>query len=301
MPRRRPSPHRRGNGGADRCDGGGADDLRHVQGAVPRHRNRRHPSARENGREARLQARRPLTRSDMDQPIADSPARRADTAAAPLYGLVLAGGRSSRMQRDKAALEYAGRTQLERAIELITPLVERVFVSIRPDQAGDPLRARFAQIIDSGEVSGPMAGILAAQSRHPDAAWLVLACDLPLLDRQTLGHLLRSRRPERQATAYRSSHDGLPEPLCAIYEPASAAAIRAYVAGGRDCPRKFLINADTALIDQPDPGALDNVNTPSEYGSATDRLLSADRSTRAITGAQAGRGAARQKIGRASC
>jgi len=230
----------------------------------------------------------------MDQPIADSPARRADTAAAPLYGLVLAGGRSSRMQRDKAALEYAGRTQLERAIELITPLVERVFVSIRPDQAGDPLRARFAQIIDSGEVSGPMAGILAAQSRHPDAAWLVLACDLPLLDRQTLGHLLRSRRPERQATAYRSSHDGLPEPLCAIYEPASAAAIRAYVAGGRDCPRKFLINADTALIDQPDPGALDNVNTPSEYGSATDRLLSADRSTRAITGAQAGRGAARQ-------
>ncbi len=230
----------------------------------------------------------------MDQPIADCPARRADTAAAPLYGLVLAGGHSSRMQRDKAALEYAGRTQLERAIELITPLVERVFVSIRPDQAGDPLRARFAQIIDSGEVSGPMAGILAAQSRHPDAAWLVLACDLPLLDRQTLGHLLRSRRPERQATAYRSSHDGLPEPLCAIYEPSSAGTIRAYVAGGRDCPRKFLINADTALIDQPDPGALDNVNTPSEYGSATDRLLSADRSTRAITGAQAGRGAARQ-------
>src|SRR6185437_1654673 len=79
--------------------------------------------------------------------------------------------------------------------------------------------------------------------------------------------------PQKQATAYRSSHDGLPEPLCAIYEPSSREALRAHVAGGRDCPRKFLINADTALLDQPEPGALDNVNTPQEYGSVTDRLL----------------------------
>jgi molybdopterin-guanine dinucleotide biosynthesis protein A len=179
------------------------------------------------------------------------------------------------MRRDKAALEYAGRSQLQRAVELITPLVERVFVSVRPDQTGDPLRARFAQIVDSGEVAGPIAGIMAAQSRHPDAAWLVLACDLPLLDRETLQHLLRSRRPERQATAYRSSHNGLPEPLCAIYEPSSREALRAHVASGRDCPRKFLINANTALIDQPAPGALDNVNTPQDYGSATHRLLPA--------------------------
>jgi molybdenum cofactor guanylyltransferase len=209
----------------------------------------------------------------MDEPIATSPSRRAGTAAAPLYGLVLAGGRSTRMQRDKATLEYAGRSQLERAVELITPLVERVFVSVRPDQTGDPLRARFAQIVDSGEVEGPIAGIIAAQSRHPDAAWLVLACDLPLLDHETLEHLLRSRRPERQATAYRSSHDGLPEPLCAIYEPSSREPIRAHVANGRDCPRKFLINADTVLLAQPEPGALDNVNTPKEYGSANSRVL----------------------------
>lgn len=192
---------------------------------------------------------------------------------APLYGLVLAGGHSTRMQRDKATLEYAGRSQLERAVELATPFVARVFVSVRPDQTADPLRARFAQIVDSGEVQGPIAGIIAAQSRYPDAAWLVLACDLPLLDRQTLEHLVRSRRSERQATAYRSSHNGLPEPLCAIYEPMSREAVRAHVANGRDCPRKFLINADTELLDQPRPDALDNVNTPNEYGSAMHRLL----------------------------
>jgi molybdopterin-guanine dinucleotide biosynthesis protein A len=210
-----------------------------------------------------------------------------EPVAASVYGLVLAGGRSTRMQRDKAGLEYAGRSQLERAVELITPLVERVFVSVRRDQTGDPLRARFAQIVDSGEVAGPIAGIIAAQARHPDVTWLVLACDLPLLDRDSLQHLLRSRRPEKQATAYRSSHDGLPEPLCALYEPSSRDALRAYVASGRDCPRKFLINADAALLDQPDPGALDNVNTPKEYGAATDRLRPEDRAPVAREGSGA--------------
>lgn len=219
----------------------------------------------------------------MDERMAAStPPTRQGIGAAPLYGLVLAGGRSTRMQRDKAALEYAGRSQLERAVEMLAPLVERIFVSVRPDQTADPLRARFAQIVDSGEVQGPIAGIVAAQSRHPEAAWLVLACDLPLLDPETLEHLVRSRHPERQATAYRSSHDGLPEPLCAIYEASSCEAIRAYIAGGRDCPRKFLINADTALIDQPDPGALDNVNTPQEYGSVLYRVRPSAGVTRRI-------------------
>lgn len=208
----------------------------------------------------------------MGEQTAASSSRRQGSGEAPLYGLVLAGGRSTRMQRDKAALEYAGRSQLERAVELLTPLVERVYVSVRPDQTADPLRARFAQIVDSGEVEGPIAGIVAAQSRHPDAAWLVLACDLPLLDQETLAHLVRSRRRERQATAYQSSHDGLPEPLCAIYEPASREAIRAHIAGGRDCPRKFLINADAALLSQPEPSALDNVNTPNEYDSVLGRV-----------------------------
>ncbi len=197
-----------------------------------------------------------------------SPAHAPSAAAAPVFGLVLAGGRSTRMQRDKAALSYHGRTQLEWAMELVQPLVERAFVSVRPDQATDPVRAKFAQVVDTREDLGPIAGILAAQAAHPDVAWLVLACDLPFLDAATLQHLLWARQPGRVATAYRSSHDGLPEPLCAIYEPASRSAVAAYVATGKQCPRKFLIQSDAQLLEEPNPRALDNVNTPEEYGSA---------------------------------
>jgi molybdenum cofactor guanylyltransferase len=195
------------------------------------------------------------------------------TAAAPVYGLVLAGGHSTRMQRDKATLTYHGRTQLEWAMSLLEPRVGKAFVSVRPGQS-DTVRARFEQIVDTRDGLGPIAGILAAQARYPEAAWLVLACDLPFLDGVTLDYLLAARDPARQATAFRSSHpghpkhNGLPEPLCAIYEPSSREPILAHIAAGRDCPRKFLINADIKLLDQPNSRALDNVNTPEEYGSA---------------------------------
>jgi len=187
---------------------------------------------------------------------------------APLYGLVLAGGRSTRMKQDKAALAYHGRTQLEWAMDLIAPFVDRAFVSVRPDQTQDPVRAKFPQIVDAQDNLGPIAGIMAAQALHPDKAWLVLACDLPFLDAATLKHLVWAREPDRVATAYRSSHDGLPEPLCAIWEPASREGVLAHVASGKSCPRKFLIRSEAHLIEEPNPRALDNVNTPEEFGSA---------------------------------
>ena len=56
------------------------------------------------------------------------------SAAVPLYGLILAGGSSSRMHRDKAALRYLGKSQLERAIELAGRHVSKVFVSVRADR-----------------------------------------------------------------------------------------------------------------------------------------------------------------------
>jgi molybdopterin-guanine dinucleotide biosynthesis protein A len=196
--------------------------------------------------------------------------------APPLFGLVLAGGRSTRMRRDKAAIEYRpGESQLDAAMKLLMPRVSRAFVSVRSDQAGEATRSRHERIVDRGDVEGPIAGIRAALAEHPGVAWLVLACDLPFLDAGTLDVLIASRDPAGDATAFRSSHDGLPEPLCAIYEPRAAASIDTHIAAGKNCPRKFLINARTRLIDQPNPRALDNVNTVDEYGAVMSSLAPA--------------------------
>jgi molybdopterin-guanine dinucleotide biosynthesis protein A len=192
--------------------------------------------------------------------------------SASIYGLVLAGGRSSRMHTDKAALSYHGRSQLAEAMRLVTPFVERAFVSVRADQIHDPVRAGFAQIVDREANVGPIAGIMAAQEEFPDVAWLVIACDLPFLNAGALEQLLAARAPACDATAYLSSHDGLPEPLCAIYEPASKKTLTDYLREGRQCPRKFLLKGNVHLIAAADAHALDNINTRDEYSAAVGTL-----------------------------
>ena len=172
------------------------------------------------------------------------------------------------MQRDKAALQYGGKSQLDRAFELAARHVPRVFVSIRPSQVGDPARARHPMIVDSIAGEGPIVGIRSALAANAQVAWLVLACDLPFLSDAALSQLLRERDPTAVATAYRSAHDGLPEPLCAIWEPAAAAALAADEAEGGRCPRKFLIRQAVPLLEPKDRRALDNVNTPEEYSRA---------------------------------
>ncbi len=184
---------------------------------------------------------------------------------APLNGLVLAGGRSTRMRRDKAALVYDGRPQLVAAYELVAPLVERAFISVRADQAEEPLRAALPQIVDAVDCEGPIAGILTALEAYPEHAWLVVACDLPRLNAATLERLIANRDPGAVATAYRSSVDDLPEPLCAIWEPAGRAGLGMFAASGRHCPRKFLLANAARLVELADRRALDNVNTPDEY------------------------------------
>ena len=200
-----------------------------------------------------------------------------------LYGLVLTGGRSRRMQRDKANLTYAGKSQLARVMELITPLVARCFVSVRPDQLEDPRRAAYDTIADVLANLGPMGGIHAALHAYPDRGWLVLACDLPFLDSATLQHLITHRNSTRVATAYRSSFDGQPEPLCAIFEPSSRALIDRSLAQSQQCPRALLARSDVELLDLPNPRALDNVNTGEEYAAAQAALGAAQAALGAAT------------------
>ena len=191
--------------------------------------------------------------------------------SAPLAGLVLAGGHSRRMQRDKAALEFAGETQLARAVRLVRALAPATYVSVRADQRAEAERSRYPQIVDRLTDVGPAAGILAALDTRPDHAWLVVAVDLPLLDAATLARLVAARDADGLATAYAAAENGLPEPLCAIWEPASRAPLEAFVSAGKSCPRKFLLTHGARLLPLATPDALANVNTPGEYAAALAR------------------------------
>ena len=196
----------------------------------------------------------------------------SQNALPPIYGLVLAGGKSSRMKTDKAAIQIGGVSQSERIFDLLKPHCVRVFLSTRNELADLPGHRDFPQIRDLSESVGPISGIVSAMDRFPGVAWLVAACDLPFLDDATLRQLLRERNPDQMATAFRSAHDGLPEPLCAIYEPRSRADIRGFIERGIRCPRKMLIQSGIRLLELEHPRALDNMNTPKDYEQARTAL-----------------------------
>jgi molybdopterin-guanine dinucleotide biosynthesis protein A len=171
------------------------------------------------------------------------------------------------MQRDKATLMVGSETQLARALRLLGQVCHDVFISVRQDQIEDVSRQGYPQIVDRIENVGPAAGILAALATRPENAWLVVAVDLPLLDAATLDALVRARDSSRMATAYRSRHDGMPEPLCAIWEPTSRIALESFINGGKNCPRKFLLNHPAHIVDLATANALANINTPEEYAA----------------------------------
>ena len=185
-------------------------------------------------------------------------------ATSTIYGLVLAGGKSRRMGEDKALLVRDGTSQLEHIAVLLQALTDKVFVSTRAEQQDERVRRRFEQIVDQFDDIGPIAGILSAMQEYPHVNWLVVACDLPNVDDETIRFLLANRSVEQPFTAYRSSHDDLPEPLCAVYRAGADEIIRKFVDEGLVCPRKILMRSDTCLLSQLNPASLDNVNTPGD-------------------------------------
>ncbi len=188
------------------------------------------------------------------------------TSLPKLHGLVLAGGRSKRMGQDKAVMVYhENESQVERCIRLLRPFCQDVFLSIRHGQNFDITTTNVSKIHDRYGEIGPLGGILSAFYEKPDFAWMVVACDLPFIDEETLENLITNRRIGQPFVAYQSSHDGFPEPLCAIYEPMGKPLLQEHFLKKIFCPRKILINAKIPLLQQGKNYSLDNANSPDDY------------------------------------
>lgn len=186
-----------------------------------------------------------------------------DVSMPPLWGLVLAGGRSRRLGRDKARVDYHGLPQLRWAYERLAECCAEVRVSVRDLDAAAPFRA-LGLIADSGRLEGPAAGLASASRAHPDVAWLVLAVDMPLIDLAMLDALVAARDPRGLATVFVHA-DGTPEPLCAIWEPAVATEL---AAAGHASLRRLLEGAAHRAIVPATPARLMSVNSPADERAA---------------------------------
>jgi molybdopterin-guanine dinucleotide biosynthesis protein A len=209
----------------------------------------------------------PILKMDNITGLTDFIASYLNQRKAPLLGLVLAGGKSERMQTDKGSLNYHGKSQRLHVHELLSSHCEQVFVSYA-DKAAVHEDEQLPIVLDTFTGLGPYGGILSAFQYNPNAAWITLACDLPYLSAETIAYLVQHRNPSKIATAFMDSENKFPEPLITIWEPRAYPVLLQFLSQGYSCPRKVLINSDVALLQVPDVGDLQNVNHPEERDAA---------------------------------
>ncbi len=203
---------------------------------------------------------------------------------AAVKGLVLVGGKSTRMGQDKAQLDYFGKPQKEVAKDLLENNNLETFYAVRPfdfSQDDNQIENIGASAVKKSknlkEISdvfynlGPFGGICSAFQKDPNSAWFVLATDLPFLNDDLIKLLLEKRNPSKTATAIKGKNKEFMEPLITIYEPKAYPILLQYLAQGYSCPRKMLINSDVEIVEI-DDDLIRNVNTPEEFELAKKEL-----------------------------
>ncbi len=141
----------------------------------------------------------------------------------PIKGVVLAGGNSSRMQKDKKQIAYHGMPQWKYAFQQLSALGLETCISSNDMEDGD-----YTVIADHPQFSnaGPMSGLLSVSQESADTALLVLGVDYPNMDSQTLKDLIYAFQIRNCSVCYRNPESQTIEPLIALYHPLDLLQLR---------------------------------------------------------------------------
>ncbi|HVS01197.1 MAG TPA: molybdopterin-guanine dinucleotide biosynthesis protein B [Thermoanaerobaculia bacterium] len=175
----------------------------------------------------------------------------------PLLGGILAGGRSSRLGQRKQDLVFGQEPLLARLADQLGAVVSAVVLL-----GGRGGGVELPLLPDPPRVAGPLAGLLAACRWAPDAAWVVLPCDLPALQRPALDWLLGERRPGRWVVLPEVGRR--PQPLLALYEPLAGPLLESLAAEGKPSPRRLVGHPAVAVVTAPAElaGSWRDIDTP---------------------------------------
>jgi molybdopterin-guanine dinucleotide biosynthesis protein A len=186
----------------------------------------------------------------------------AQETGGAVAGIVLTGGKSARMGRDKASLEWGGSTLARRTADLLARVCHPVIVAGIPVLHG---QYGYPVIEDEPGASGPLAGVVAAL-RRSRAEWnVVVACDMPGLTQEFLADLIRRARNSDADCIVPVAPLGRMHPLCAAYRLPTLEPLAAALRDGTRKMRDALesIRCEQWAVDDARP--LCNVNTPEDW------------------------------------
>ena len=184
-----------------------------------------------------------------------------------LNALILIGGKSKRMNTDKSKLEYHGIPQWEYLVNLLHDFVDTVYISIRANQ-----KLNYPNLItDKVAGLGPFGAIQTALETKPNEAFLVLATDLPFINKKSIELLVKNRDINKAVTALQAKNKEDPEPLASIWEAKSLSTIQNFYKNGIYNPIQVLKNIPVKKIIVADQ-IVQNINTDMEYQKAIKKL-----------------------------
>lgn len=198
-----------------------------------------------------------------DQPV-------KDVTASDVAAFVLAGGKSTRMGRDKAFLNLGGETLLARALKLAGTVTRDVWI------VGDVKKfAAFGRVIeDVYPERGPLGGIHAALRSSAAELNLMLAVDLPFVDARFL-HYLIGQAQESGALVTVARAGGGWQPLCAVYRRAFLEVVEPALRDGKNKIDSLFAGIETRVVDEAElirggfsPEMFRNLNSPGDWERA---------------------------------
>ena len=189
-------------------------------------------------------------------------------------GIILAGGKSRRMGRDKAFLPFGKGQLIERVIEVIRQVTaDVILITNTPEQYQRFGLPMFADVIaEAGSLGGIYTGLVSAKTPYS----LCLACDMPFVTPKFL-RFLGATAVEADVVIPRNAEDF--QPLCAVYSQACREPIRQKIEAGRlkitgffDQVRVRVIEGELLARYDPHNVMFFNANTPEEYATAQQML-----------------------------
>jgi len=173
-------------------------------------------------------------------------------------GVILAGGKSTRMGKDKALLPYNGKNLIDAPIEILSNIFPRIILSVK--SADDLPGYSLEKIVDQYSAIGPLGGIASTLKALHQKIFCV-ACDMPFLNEQ----LIQSICSFDDAQAVIPVWQERAEVLHALYSPSLIPLFAQAIASGRYRITDALNTAIVKYIPQSDGRTFKNVNTPSDY------------------------------------
>ncbi len=190
--------------------------------------------------------------------------------------IVLCGGRSTRMGRDKATLPFGDEVMLQRVVRLLAPLVDEIVVVGRAGQTMPLLPESVRIVHDEVEGQGPLGGLGPGLAATTADAVYVTGCDVPFLEPAVV-ELLFERLAGHDIAVSRA--EGYRHPLASVYRRDVRETLAQLFFLGKRRPIDLFAELDTVYVDEEDLRAVDpdlltlaNLNTPEAYGDALARL-----------------------------